>query len=149
MSRKPTPGDLSTLDPAQKRALLVQRLQQGTPPRTPRRAPLSLAQQRLWFIEQMNPGQPVYTITAALQLDGTLEVARLQTALNGLRARHESLRTRFEDTDGTPLQVIDAPEPLALDCHDLRARPEAVASLLAEAAAGPLIWSAGRCGAVC
>ncbi|MBO3748353.1 amino acid adenylation domain-containing protein [Streptosporangiaceae bacterium NEAU-GS5] len=72
--------------------------------------PLSFAQERLWFMEQLAPGSGAYTIAAVLRLRGELDVAALTTAFNGVVARHETLRSRFEDTgDGRPVLVIDPP----------------------------------------
>lgn len=122
MTQPVTQIDLATLDPAQKRALLAQRLKAATRAGETAQAPLSLAQQRLWFIDQMQPGQSVYTITAALRLRGDLDPTRLASALDRIRARHGSLRTRFTDQGGSPVQLIEPAAPLALERMDL---PEA------------------------
>jgi hypothetical protein len=66
------------------------------------KSPLSFAQQRLWFLEQMEPGSPVYHIPAAFRLRGVVDTAVLQVALDYLARRHESLRTVFVSEDGTP-----------------------------------------------
>lgn len=70
--------------------------------------PLSFAQQRLWFIDQLEPGGHAYVIPAAVRLSGELNDAALRRALFAIAQRHENLRTRFVNTDGTPMQVIDA-----------------------------------------
>ncbi|MEI7137390.1 condensation domain-containing protein, partial [Pectobacterium atrosepticum] len=70
--------------------------------------PLSFSQQRLWFLAQLDPAaSQAYHLPAALRLTGRLDRPALTTALNGLVARHESLRTRFTSIDGQPAQQID------------------------------------------
>ncbi len=135
--------DLATLDPTQKRALLAQRLKAAARAGETAQAPLSLAQQRLWFIDQMQPGQPVYTITAALRLRGDLDVARLSDALDRIRARHGSLRTRFTDRDGSPVQLIDPAAPLDLARQDLSDNPEGLEGALDAFTAQPFDLARG------
>lgn len=132
---------MSTLTATQKRALLATKLKAATA--GPRQAPLSLAQQRLWFIDQMQAGQAVYTITAALRLDGDLNRDRLKTALDAVRARHDSLRTRFEDQAGTPLQIIDSAAPMPLRLVDHRDDPSRAEATLSAFAADPFDLAAG------
>ncbi len=62
--------------------------------------PLSYAQQRLWFLDELEPGTPVYNMPFALRVRGKLNVDALQTALNELVKRHETLRTVFSAGDG-------------------------------------------------
>ena len=71
--------------------------------------PLSFAQQRVWFIDQLEPGRPLYNVAAMYRLRGTLSVPALEKTINEIVRRHESLRTTFRDVDGQPVQVI-APE---------------------------------------
>jgi amino acid adenylation domain-containing protein len=66
----------------------------------------SFAQESLWFLDQMVPGNPTYNISDALKLSGPLDVPALERAINRLVARHENLRTRFENVDGQPVPVI-------------------------------------------
>ncbi|HSM52439.1 MAG TPA: condensation domain-containing protein, partial [Thermoanaerobaculia bacterium] len=73
--------------------------------------PLSFAQQRLWFLEQMDPGTPVYLLPAALRVSGPLDPDALESAVQEVARRHEVLRTRFAVEDDRPVQVV-APEPL-------------------------------------
>ncbi|MBZ4402510.1 condensation domain-containing protein, partial [Myxococcus sp. AS-1-15] len=68
--------------------------------------PLSFAQQRLWFLDQLQPGTASYNLPAALRLEGSLDVAALRQSLRALVQRHEVLRTHFVVRDSQPLQVI-------------------------------------------
>ncbi|HZH12946.1 MAG TPA: condensation domain-containing protein, partial [Archangium sp.] len=86
--------------------------------------PLSFAQQRLWFIDQLQPGNPTYNIPTALRLSGSLDASALQRAFCELVRRHESLRTTFGDDNGTALQFIHPAAELPLTQVDLRALPE-------------------------
>ncbi|WP_406278246.1 amino acid adenylation domain-containing protein [Embleya sp. NBC_00896] len=83
--------------------------------------PLSFAQQRLWFLDQLDPGRAEYLIPLGLRVRGPLNATALESALTDLVARHEVLRTRFvADDDGHPEQLIDEPRPLTVAGHDLR-----------------------------
>src|SRR3982751_48698 len=66
--------------------------------------PLSSAQQRLWFLDQLQPNSPIYNIPSVGRLRGRLEVEALRKALNTIVERHETLRTRFINQDGEPAQ---------------------------------------------
>ncbi|MEV7144794.1 condensation domain-containing protein, partial [Streptomyces tauricus] len=112
--------------------------------------PLSFAQQRLWFLDQLEPSSTEYNLSMRVRWDDALDVAALGAALSGVVARHEVLRTRLvADAEGVPRQVIDAPAPFALPVVDVSADadPRAVVRALAAAdaavpfdlAAGPLI----------
>ena len=85
--------------------------------------PLSFAQQRLWFIDRMNPGSAVYNIPGAVRLEGGLDIDALEKSINEIVRRHEALRTRFEGESGEPAQVIDAWTPRRLEVVDLRSLP--------------------------
>ncbi|HLL46318.1 MAG TPA: condensation domain-containing protein, partial [Longimicrobiaceae bacterium] len=87
--------------------------------------PLSFAQERLWFLEQMRPGEGLYTIPVALRLTGALDVDVLARALTEVARRHESLRTVFPVVEGRPVQVVRPAVPVAL-----RAEPAGSAAAL-------------------
>ncbi|HEY2740246.1 MAG TPA: condensation domain-containing protein, partial [Thermoanaerobaculia bacterium] len=101
----------------------------GAPPlvRSPRETdlPLSYAQQRLWFLHQMDPDSSAYNVPLPLRLQGALDVATLAASLGHIAARHEVLRTRFVAAGGRPLQVIDPPRPFQPAVVDLTALPAA------------------------
>ncbi|HEX2094411.1 MAG TPA: amino acid adenylation domain-containing protein, partial [Longimicrobiaceae bacterium] len=88
--------------------------------------PLSFAQQRLWLLDRMEPGNPVYNVPAALRLRGALDAAALERALGELVRRHESLRTVFAEREGEAVQVIRSDLPVRVPVADLR-RPGAAA----------------------
>ncbi|MEH2331115.1 amino acid adenylation domain-containing protein [Nostoc sp.] len=90
----------------------VRDLELSTSPILPRASdaelPLSFAQQRLWFLDQLQPLSAFYNVPVALRLIGTLQVAALQQSLQEIIHRHEALRTNFIKVDGKPTQVIQA-----------------------------------------
>ena len=73
--------------------------------------PISLAQRRLWFLDQLLPGNPAYNITLALRISGSLNATAVERALNEIVARHESLRTTFDRQSSEPVQIV------APGCH--------------------------------
>ncbi|MGW5520682.1 condensation domain-containing protein, partial [Nocardia africana] len=82
------------------------RLPRLTPVERPPAIPLSYAQQRLWFVDQLQGPSPVYNMPIAFRITGTLDVEALDAALDDVLARHESLRTIFPATDGVPFQQV-------------------------------------------
>ncbi|WP_370218919.1 amino acid adenylation domain-containing protein [Kitasatospora sp. GAS1066B] len=113
--------------------------------------PLSFAQQRLWFLDQLEPGGAEYLMPCALRITGTLDLDALEAALSGLVTRHEVLRTRFvADDTGQPAQLVEAPWPVSVTVHDLRTdgeltdRQAAARELLRNAASLPFELAAGR-----
>ncbi len=81
--------------------------------------PLSFAQQRLWFIDQLEPGTPTYNMLYTARLRGPLDVAALRGAFTAVARRHEVLRTTFESCEGEPVQVIHPSAPVPLPLFDL------------------------------
>ncbi len=81
--------------------------------------PLSFAQQRLWFLDQLEPGNPFYNICRGLILKGSLNVTALEQSLNEIVRRHEVLRTNFRDVDGRPVQEIASALNITLPIIDL------------------------------
>src|SRR5215217_3973042 len=88
--------------------------------------PLSFAQQRLWFLQQMNPQSPAYNVPVASRLLGKLNVKAMEQALNEIVQRHEVLRTTFQLVDAQPMQVISARAALPLPLLDLTHLSESV-----------------------
>ncbi|MGW4050236.1 amino acid adenylation domain-containing protein [Streptomyces sp. NPDC004779] len=111
---------------------------------------LSVGQERLWFLDQLEPGNPAFNIPYVLRLGGPLDTGALGRALDRVVARHEALRTRFPAEDGQPAAVVDDPGPVALDRRDLRSggAREAAETLAAltnagfDLATGPLLRAA-------
>jgi amino acid adenylation domain-containing protein len=81
--------------------------------------PLSFAQQRLWFLSQLEPDNPAYNVPTALRLRGRLNVEALTRAISEIIRRHEVLRTSFVFEDGEPVQSIAPAAPLKLEVVDL------------------------------
>src|SRR5678809_276525 len=117
-----------------KRALLERMLKgkgaDETPTLTiPRRphaeeSPLSFAQQRLWFIHQIDPSSPAYNVPNALRLRGALDRRVMERCLAEVLRRHDSLRTRFESREGAPVQVIETEARVHLPVIDLTHLPD-------------------------
>src|ERR1700704_3761639 len=107
--------DLSAED---KRALLADLLRRKAA--QPRKVPLSFAQQRLWFLDQLESGSASYNISRAPRLKGQLNLRALRAALNAIVARHESLRTNFVSLAGEPSQVISAAAEIKIAEVDLQ-----------------------------
>ena len=105
------------MTPEQKRELLTRLLAERS--HEPDRRPLSYAQHRLWFLDQLEPDSPVYNISSAVRLEGPLDVAALRRSLDGLVARHQTLRTWIETVEGEGLQRIEPAGPAPLEVVDL------------------------------
>jgi aspartate racemase len=87
--------------------------------------PLSFAQQRLWFLDQLEPGSPLYNTPHAFRMSGILDVQALQQTFEAIVSRHESLRTTFSDVEGVPMQCIAEKGAISLPVIDLTSLPEA------------------------
>ncbi|HBL30033.1 MAG TPA: non-ribosomal peptide synthetase, partial [Acidobacteria bacterium] len=86
--------------------------------------PLSFAQQRLWFLDQLEPDSPLYNMPVALRLEGPLDAALLTLCLGETVRRHEVLRTSYAAPEGSPVQVIQPAAPFFLPLVDLAGLPE-------------------------
>jgi amino acid adenylation domain-containing protein len=86
--------------------------------------PLSFAQQRLWFLDQLEPNSAVYNIPDMQQFSGPLNLAALERSMSELIRRHESLRTTFQSIDGEPVQVIAEAQPRKIEVIDLSHLPQ-------------------------
>src|SRR5215212_1454241 len=98
--------------------------------RIPRReesgpAPLSFAQQRLWFFDQFEPGNAAYNLLNTVLLQGKLNTVALEKSFSEVIRRHEALRTTFDVRDGKPVQIIASPKPFNLQLVDIRRLSEA------------------------
>ncbi len=94
--------------------------------------PLSFAQQRLWFLDQLEPNSSFYNISSSVRLQGQLDVTALDRALNEVVRRHEVLRTRFAIVNDQPVQIIDHTFQLSLPVVDLSRMPESERAAEAE-----------------
>ncbi len=122
----------SSLSPA-KQALLEKRLRGEKTPGTlissitPRSGqtlpPQSFAQQRLWFLDQLSPGNTAYNLHIALHLTGPLNLSALERSLNEIVRRHEILRTTFSTDQGLPVQKIAPPSSVPIARFDVQTSP--------------------------
>jgi hypothetical protein len=83
-------------------------------------APLSFAQQRIWFLDQLEPESPLYNIHTGVELSGPLNVSVLQRSIAEILRRHEALRTTFAVIDDHPVQVINKSAGFKLPVHNLQ-----------------------------
>jgi amino acid adenylation domain-containing protein len=109
--------DITKLSLEQKQALLAELLRKKANKK--RSFPLSFAQQRLWFLDQLVPNNSFYNIPVALRLKGRLDVESLQRTFDEIVRRHESLRTRFGSVEGRPVQIISSEQEMNLKLVDL------------------------------
>jgi amino acid adenylation domain-containing protein len=117
---------------AAKQALLRARLKQGAVPkedrisrRTSAQAPLSFAQQRLWFLDQFYPLSCAYNVARVFRLSGKLHLDALQHAVNSIVQRHEILRTTFRLLKEEPVQFVSTESQVKMQVSDLRSNPVA------------------------
>lgn len=106
-----------------RRALLAERLRRAAA--APRELPLSFAQQRLWFFDQLEPNSALYNVPTVARMTGELNVDALQRAMDAVLERHEVLRTRFVSVEGAPKQIVGACSRAKIGQHDLRHFPAA------------------------
>jgi amino acid adenylation domain-containing protein len=127
---------IANLSP-EKRKLLLQKLNEkkGNPfspiaiapqSRKSNSFPLSFAQQRLWFIDQLNPDSAAYNIAQAMRFEGQLNVSTWERSINEIVRRHEALRTTFITVDGQPLQVIAPTLTLTIPVVNIQELPPTV-----------------------
>jgi pristinamycin I synthase 3 and 4 len=89
------------------------------------RLPLAFAQQRLWFVDQLEPDTPAYNISTAVALTGKLNPSLVEQSIDTIIQRHETLRTTFPAIDAHPIQLIDSAVRRVFPLVDLSALPEA------------------------
>src|SRR5947209_14709265 len=82
-------------------------------------APLSFAQQRLWFMDQLEPGSAAYNVPGAIRMNGVLDKRALQLSLDEIVKRHQILRTRFVIEHGSPIQKVGSENSVAITRLDL------------------------------
>ena len=125
------------------------------PAERPAEIPLSFAQQSLWFLDQLSPGQATFNMPVAVRVSGPLDLVAFERSLAEMVRRHEVLRTSFASVEGRPVQVVAETVVLPLIVADLRGldaaqRESEVRRLAAEEARrpfdlarGPLVRGAG------
>lgn len=102
-----------------RRTQTISRRETSDPP------PLSFAQQRLWFLQQLDPQSAAYNVPRAVRLAGPLNVSALRRSLSEVVRRHEVLRTTFTTLDEQPVQIVHQAQPVALPVFDLSDLPAA------------------------
>ena len=115
---------LDQMSPQEKRAYLAELLRAR--PAKPKELPLSFAQQRLWFLDRLHTGSPLYNIPAAVRLPMPVQTAALERSLQEIVRRHESLRTTFREIGGEARQVIAPTGRIDLAVSDIRSLPATV-----------------------
>src|SRR5688500_7503693 len=104
---------------------------------------MSYGQERLWFLDQMEPGNPFYNIPMACLISARVDVPTLERAFTEIITRHEALRTVYRLVDGEPRQIVQPPHAVRVDVHDMRgprgepATDEAIRDRIAELGARP------------
>ena len=108
-------------------------------------APLSFAQQRLWFLDQFEPGSALYNIPLVIDLEGPLDIGVLERSLTALVERHPALRTVFPVVDGQPRQHVPPLRPMELEVERLPAPADAdaLAARIAELVEAPFELATG------
>ena len=116
----------------------------------PDELPLSFAQQRLWFLDRLAPGNPFYVETSAFRLRGAIQPRALEMSLGAVADRHEILRTSFANVDGRPLQRIAPSTRVPLELVDLTVvaparRDDELDRIVLERATTPFDLTTARC----
>ncbi|MFI1163597.1 MupA/Atu3671 family FMN-dependent luciferase-like monooxygenase [Streptomyces sp. NPDC020801] len=119
-----TDGTLSGGTADDRRAQLAERLKRRI---AERHHPLSYPQQRLWFLDQLDPSGAVYVVPLIYRISGPLDAAALEYALGRTIRRHHVLRTVYRSVDGAPRQFVRAAEPVTIPVRDLSDLPDPAA----------------------
>ena len=114
-------ADPCVLSFAQQRLWFLDQLEPGSPAYN---IPHAIPQQRLWFLDQLEPGSPAYNMPLAIRLSGRLNVTALQQSIGEILRRHEVLRTTFSTENDQPVQRITPATAFSLPETDLSAMPE-------------------------
>lgn len=93
--------------------------------------PLSFAQQRLWFFDQLEPNSPLYNVPKIIRMNGKLKLEALENSFNKIIDRHEIFRTTFKEINGEAVQVINTNKKIKLGILDLRSYPQSIVEDLA------------------
>ncbi|HEV2348027.1 MAG TPA: amino acid adenylation domain-containing protein [Actinocrinis sp.] len=120
--------------------VLLTRRESGGP------APLSFAQERLWYLDRLAPGTPAYNVAVSVPWHADLDVTALRRALDRLIERHEALRTRFVEVDGQARQIVDEPWRIEVPIEEVESGDGAIAASEAAVqreAGAPFSLSAG------
>ncbi|CAM4336662.1 non-ribosomal peptide synthetase [Corallococcus exiguus] len=110
------------MTPEEKRARLAQLLKDKSRPAS-KQAPLSFAQERMWFLDKWSPGSAAFHMPTAVRLTGTVDTDALRRALALLVERHDTLRTTFQEREGGGAQVIASTGEVPLEVMDLQGLP--------------------------
>ncbi|RKG67657.1 amino acid adenylation domain-containing protein [Corallococcus sp. CA054B] len=110
------------MTPEEKRARLAQLLKDKSRPAS-KQAPLSFAQERMWFLDKWSPGSAAFHMPTAVRLTGTVDTDALRRALALLVERHDTLRTTFQEREGGGVQVIASTGEVPLEVMDLQGLP--------------------------
>ncbi|QAT87000.1 Linear gramicidin synthase subunit C [Corallococcus coralloides] len=110
------------MTPEEKRARLAQLLKDKSRPAS-KQAPLSFAQERMWFLDKWSPGSAAFHMPTAVRLTGAVDTDALRRALALLVERHDTLRTTFQEREGGGVQVIASTGEVPLEVMDLQGLP--------------------------
>ncbi|WP_375760789.1 amino acid adenylation domain-containing protein [Corallococcus exercitus] len=110
------------MTPEEKRARLAQLLKDKSRPAS-KQAPLSFAQERMWFLDKWSPGSAAFHMPTAVRLTGTVDTDALRRALALLVERHDTLRTTFQEREGGAVQIIASTGEVPLEVMDLQGLP--------------------------